>query len=232
MILKRNALKNSSYIGHLNYLEQVVQPVFIDRGTIMHNRDFFVHLFQTIPVHKRYSVLLSELARKDNYNTLLHSQRVVVHALNLADTLKFTENEKSILVNSILFHDIGKLLIPKEVLLKSTNLSQDEWELIRQHPTLGYEIVNKFLAFDKIIPEVVLNHHENEDGTGYPNGIGGQKLSKYTKIVRLVDSYDAMTADRPYRKGLSAEEAKQELIRYSGKHFDERLVEMFIQIVS
>ena len=128
------------------------------------------------------------------------------------------------------FHDIGKLEIPRELVNKTSKLSDDEYEIMKQHPIIGEALLKPIKCLQHILP-AVRNHHERWDGLGYPDGLKGDEIALEARIVALVDSFDAMISDRPYRKALKVEIAISELVKNSGTQFDPVLVPTFIKIV-
>ena len=127
-------------------------------------------------------------------------------------------------------HDIGKMGIDESILNKPERLNDDERKEIRRHPEIGYRILSSSNDFSEIA-EYVLKHHERLDGKGYPGGFKGKDISMQSRIIAIADAFDAMTSDRPYRKGLRLEDAVAELRRCSGTQFDTELTEMFINMV-
>jgi putative nucleotidyltransferase with HDIG domain len=128
-------------------------------------------------------------------------------------------------------HDIGKIGIPDAILNKPGKLDEDEWESMRQHPRIGADIITRISGFEEV-SAAILAHHERFDGRGYPSGLSGEDIPIEARIISAVDSYDAMTNDRPYRKALSHEEALDELSRNSGSQLDQKVVEVFEQVLS
>jgi putative nucleotidyltransferase with HDIG domain len=118
-----------------------------------------------------------------------------------------------------LLHDIGKVEISRQILNKPNRLNSLEWDVFRQHTIWGAEIIDPLKSLHGV-KEIVLYHHENFDGTGYPEGISGDNIPLGARILRIVDSYDAMTTDRPYKMAMSLDQALEELDRYSGIHYD------------
>jgi putative nucleotidyltransferase with HDIG domain len=129
-----------------------------------------------------------------------------------------------------ILHDIGKIGIRDEILNKKGKLSPEEYEKIKQHTVIGYEIVKQAGVFDELLP-AIRSHHERLDGTGYPDGLRGDEIPLIARILAISDAFDAMVADRPYRKGLPVEEALQEIQRGAGKQFDAELAGHFIRVV-
>jgi putative two-component system response regulator len=158
-----------------------------------------------------------------------HSERVMNYSRLLAQAAGIEERGISILSKGALLHDIGKIGISDNILLKPGKLDEAEWELMRQHPTVGYEILSGIRYFSGAA-ELVLSHHERYDGKGYPNGVSGESIPISARIFTLVDTLDAMTSDRPYRKALGFEQVCAEVVRCSGAQFDPKLVELFLSI--
>lgn len=128
-----------------------------------------------------------------------HSVNVGMIASHLAKSLNFPEEEVQLLVTCGLFHDIGKLLIPKEILEKPGKLTPEEFKIVQKHTTKGFELLNKLDNVDDRVKKVALLHHERCDGTGYPMQLKGHQIDKFSKIIAIADAYEAMTAERCYR---------------------------------
>ncbi len=163
------------------------------------------------------------------HETQCHSQRVQAYSIHLAQHIGITSDQLTGLAHGALLHDIGKIGIPDGILLKAGPLTPSEWTIMKQHPVIGYEIVNdtKFL---KRSTRVVLSHHERYDGKGYPNGLAGDDIPLEARIFSILDAYDAMTTDRPYRKALPAEVVKSELQGHSNSQFDPDVLQEFLKI--
>lgn len=172
--------------------------------------------------------LISILDERDPY-TSNHSHRVSVISAKIATHLKLESSRLELLNRASIFHDIGKLEIPAEILTKPGKLSDSEFDLIKKHPTYGYQIAKEH-NFPKEA-EIILQHHERIDGSGYPNGLSNKEISLEAKIIAVADSYDAMTKDRPYRFALSHEEAVAELIKYTDLRYDKQIVNALIEII-
>ncbi|WP_214659169.1 diguanylate cyclase [Candidatus Formimonas warabiya] len=166
---------------------------------------------------------------KDRY-TYGHSLRVMEMAKNLSLRMEVEAKLIQEITFGALLHDIGKVEISREVLNKPGKLNENEWNLLKMHPVWGADIVDPLKSFYRV-KEIILYHHENYDGTGYPSGICGEDIPLGARILRIVDSYDAMTTDRPYKAGMSLEQALEELDRYSGTHYDAVLLKEFKKMV-
>jgi diguanylate cyclase (GGDEF)-like protein/putative nucleotidyltransferase with HDIG domain len=180
---------------------------------------------------------LSEIAKslagaidaKDPY-TKGHSTSVSRYSEALARALNLPEDEVEKISLGALLHDVGKIGIPENVLKKPDKLSDEEWNIMKQHPTIGAERVLKpNKALTDLIP-IVKYHHEHIDGTGYPEHLKGDEIPLSAKIVAVADAFHALVSDRPYRKGLGLDVACEILTQGAGKQWDENLVRKFIQI--
>jgi diguanylate cyclase (GGDEF)-like protein len=164
---------------------------------------------------------------KDVY-TFKHSKRVFSYAVDMAEILELNEEERRLLVLGALIHDIGKLEIPRDILNKKTKLTEDEWGIVKKHVLWGREIVLVTDKFKDLVPLVEL-HHERYDGKGYPHGLKGQQIPRLSRMLCIIDSFDAMTTERPYQPTKSFAEALQEIKHCSGTQFDPELAGHFIR---
>ncbi len=171
--------------------------------------------------------ILHALDCKDHY-TYGHSMRVAFYALTLGRELGLSEEELYDLELSALFHDIGKIGVPDSILLKEGPLTDEEFVTMKSHPVKSAEILHGFEPFDAIA-EYAKYHHERYDGKGYPDGLKGDDIPLFSRILLIADTFDAMTSSRPYRKGLPYEVAFEELERFAGSQFDPNLVKSFMQ---
>ena len=170
--------------------------------------------------------ILYALDAKDHY-TFGHSVRVAYYSLILGKEMKLNEEELYDLEMASLFHDIGKIGIPDKILLKPTRLDDEEFQEMKKHPVRSAEILKGFDSFQKIVKSI-RHHHERFDGTGYPDGLSGNSIPLFARILLIADTFDAMTSSRPYRKGLPFKVAYDELDEFSGSQFDPNLVAAFI----
>ncbi len=171
--------------------------------------------------------LAHAIEKRDPY-TGGHTQRVTLYVMAIAKYLEIKPPERKWLKIASVLHDIGKIGIEDQILKKTEGLSPKEFEIIKQHSTMGAEILEPIRQLREIIPGVKY-HHEKVDGRGYPEGLKGDNIPLLAKIVAVADTYDAMTTDRPYRRALSKEEALEELKRCAGTQFDENVVKAFIK---
>jgi putative nucleotidyltransferase with HDIG domain len=173
--------------------------------------------------------MASALDARDRY-TAGHSRRVSEYSEATARALGMSAQEIDDIRIGALLHDIGKIGIADSVLQKPGRLSAEEVALIRQHPTIGRRILQEIHGFERYLPIVEL-HHENWDGTGYPLGLHGWETPQNARIVHVVDAFDAMTTDRPYRPGMSQREAVAIPRKYAGTQFDMAAVTAFTELV-
>lgn len=161
------------------------------------------------------------------HETGLHSKRVACHTLVLAR--RFTDNKDSLqqIYWGALLHDIGKIAIPDAILLKQDKLTDDEWRVMRSHPQRGYDIVAA-VPFMQEAAQIILRHEERYDGKGYPDGLSGENIPWGARLFAVIDTLDAITNDRPYRKAMSFAVAKEEIVKYAGQQFDPQAVEALL----
>ncbi len=158
-----------------------------------------------------------------------HSIRVTEYTIELAKLMGISDFEfLSTLRIAALLHDIGKIGIPDSILRKPAKLTPEEWEIMKKHPLIGYEIVKK-INFLKNSAPIILHHHERWDGGGYPYGLKGEDIPLGSRIFAVADTIDAMTSDRPYRKALTFEIVSDELVKFKGKQFDPEVVSAFFK---
>lgn len=179
--------------------------------------------------NKTIELIMNTLYEKSN-REMLHSKRVSEICESLAMKMKFDKYKVNQIKIAGLMHDIGKMGIDENILNKTERLSEDEKKEIKRHPEIGYRILSSSNEFSEIA-EYVLKHHERWDGKGYPGGFKGEEISIQSRIIAIVDAFDAMTSDRPYRKGLEVKDALAELKKYSGAQFDPYITEIFINMV-
>lgn len=170
------------------------------------------------------------LFRYKDMDTFKHSKRVYKYALDISELLALDNAEKRRFVLGALIHDIGKLEIPWSILNKKDKLTAEEWETIKGHVTWGKKMVITNDRFADLIPYIEL-HHERYDGKGYPYGLKGNEIPRLCRMLTVIDSFDAMTTERPYQETKNVEEAIRELRACSGSQFDPELAELFIRYI-
>jgi putative nucleotidyltransferase with HDIG domain len=165
---------------------------------------------------------------RDRY-TAGHTQRVTAYALLLAEELKLPATAQHLLQIGTPLHDIGKIGVSDSILGKSAKLTPDEFEQMKSHTIKGAQILEAIPDFANVIP-IVRNHHERWNGLGYPDGLSEEQISPLARIVAVVDAFDAMTSDRPYRPAMDVDKAYAELAANAGTHFDPRCVDAFMRL--
>ncbi|OCA88224.1 HD family phosphohydrolase [Bacillus sp. FJAT-27225] len=202
------------------------------------------NLVQVFKEHSDYSVQRSLNLEKDleeaeqqlkiflskDVYTYRHSKRVYQYAVDFSKKLNLSDYDRKTLILGAILHDIGKLEIPRDIINKKGKLDPHEWEIMKKHVTWGKEIISTNKKLEDLIPLVEL-HHERYDGHGYPYGLKGKTIPKLARILCIIDSFDAMTTERPYQKTKTFEEAIEELRACAEKQFDPQYVEPFIEMI-
>jgi len=163
------------------------------------------------------------------FETFQHSKRVAAYSRLLAETAGVAEEDLPHLELGALLHDIGKVGVPRNILLKPGPLTSEEWDVMRTHPTIGYRMMEDLPDLEREA-DVVYAHHERFDGAGYPRGLSGEAIPLWARLFSIVDTLDAMTSDRPYRAALETDSALEEIRAGAGSQFDPNLVESFLEI--
>ena len=173
--------------------------------------------------------LLTTLGAKSG-ETEEHALRMTELALTLGRELGLSNNQLNQLSLLATLHDIGKVTIPEEILNKPGDLTDEEWETIKDHPERGYRIAAATEEFAPIA-NYILHHHERWDGSGYPQGVSGEDIPLLSRIISIVDAYDVMTNGRTYKEAMSREKALKEILDCAGSQFDPELAEKFVQVI-
>jgi len=158
-----------------------------------------------------------------------HSQRVVRFTLAIAERLGVPDSQRADIARGALLHDIGKIGVPDAILLKKGPLLPDEWREMRRHPQIGHTIL-KSIAFLRVPADIVLAHQERFDGSGYPRGLTGDEIPVGSRIFAIADALDAITSDRPYRRGAPLDQARDEIEKCAGTQFDPSCVQAFLSL--
>ncbi len=225
-------------LGVLTLIETAAERVFADtelefaRGLgeqaamAMHN----ARLFENVKgLHLGHLKALSSALTAKDYYTIGHTARVAAYAVLLAGELGWGEREIQQLEEATYLHDIGKIAVADRVLLKSGALTDEEWALMKQHPTISAEIIEALL--DEGYVAGVRHHHERYDGCGYPDGLSGDEIPEVARLLCVVDSYDAMSSRRVYRRARTYEECLRELDECRGAQFDPGMVDAFVRVL-
>jgi len=172
-------------------------------------------------------LLVSRIEEKDPY-THGHTERVAAYAVGIAKEMGFIPDEVQRIQFGAFLHDIGKVHTEDHVLHKPGALTDEEWKIVKMHPVRGAEMV-KGVRFLERVTDMIRHHHERVDGRGYPDGLKGDEITTAAKIVNVADAFDAMTTDRPYRAGLTVEQAVGQMTEKAGTQFAAEIVEVFVR---
>lgn len=209
--------------------EYVIFTALEDSSFLYITSNYVFHYYSDAT--RRFHELAVEIAQKDGY-TAKHCERIRNLSVAIGEKMELTTTELFSLSYGAFFHDVGKLNIPSEILLKPGKLSQEEFDIIKQHTIFGKQILTSsdvpYLIDAGLIAE---QHHERFDGSGYPYGLRGDEISLGAAIVAVVDSYDAMTSNRPYQSAKSREEAIAELLSLRGKLYHPAVIDAFLNVL-
>jgi HD-GYP domain-containing protein (c-di-GMP phosphodiesterase class II) len=172
---------------------------------------------------------LNQLLDLKDLNTGVHSTRLAEWALHVAGEIGLDEASFPDIEVAALLHDIGKIGIPDAILNKPGRLTDEEYELMKKHPEYGWIVLRRMPGFERV-SLLILHHHESFDGKGYPGGLAGEEIPIGSRIVSVIDAFDAMVSSRPYRAGMPLEEAARRLTQASGTQFDPRVVDRFLPL--
>jgi putative nucleotidyltransferase with HDIG domain len=171
----------------------------------------------------------NQLLDLKDLNTGVHSTRLAEWALHVAGELGLDQSYLGDIEVAALLHDIGKIGISDAILNKPAKLTAEEYELMKKHPEYGWAVLRQVPGMERA-SLIILHHHESYDGKGYPGGLKGEEIPIGSRIVSVIDAFDAMVSSRPYRQGLPFEEAERRLLQASGTQFDARVVERFLPL--
>jgi len=221
-------------IGADDYLPKPINVRELDARirNILSTRDLRKAVVEARMMDQRIEELMTSFAQTleiRDAETGNHSKEVLEIGTLIASELGMEIDNT--LKASLLLHDIGKIGIPDQILLKSSKLNEDEMSIMKQHPFIGKELLESFSNF-KEVSEIILSHQEHYDGTGYPEGLAGEKIPRISRIIAVADAYHAMTNTRRYRQALSREQAVEELLNNRGSQFDPEVVDAFIKAVN
>ena len=172
---------------------------------------------------------LNQLLDLKDLNTGVHSTRLAEWALHVASELELEGSDLVDIETAALLHDIGKIGIPDAILNKPGKLTAEEYDLMKKHPEYGWAVLRQVPRMERA-SLLILHHHESYDGRGYPGGLKGKEIPTGSRIVSVIDSFDAMVSNRPYRNGLPFEEAERRLLEASGTQFDPDVVKIFLPL--
>ncbi|MGH4119598.1 HD domain-containing phosphohydrolase [Clostridium sp.] len=222
-----NIILNSGDYFYAHGLKQAVCLKTISEVTLLYlsTEPFFNYLSKGI---KELRSMNKNVEEKDLY-THGHGLRVRNYTMKISKLLGLSGNRFENIIIASLCHDIGKVFVPIEILNKPGKLTKEEFDFIKKHPTDGAKMTQG--TFMENLDQMIVQHHERIDGSGYPNGLKGDEILLEAKIIALADSFDAMTSDRSYRKAMDNQVAFNELKSLSGIHYDKKVVEAFEKVL-
>lgn len=190
-----------------------------------------MRLLETLEsVHFDVIKALSQAIQVKDHYTGDHCDRIVEYSRDIAEKFCLSPVEKKVLAYAAALHDIGKIGIPEAILNKPGRLTEEEYVIMKTHPEKGAAIIQGVGFLAPVIP-LIYHHQERYDGLGYPDGLAGEEIPLGSRIVAVLDTFDAMTSDRPYRKALPVERAVAELKRFTHQQFDPLVVDAFLQVL-
>lgn len=214
--------------------KQILETIASQLAIAIENANLFTNLEQThLELSLAYESTLKGWAQAlelRNVETKGHSDRVTEMTVRLAKLMGVDEPELVHLRRGAMMHDIGKMAIPDSILLKPESLTIEEWDIMRKHPVYAYEMLS-LIEYLQPALDIPYCHHEKYDGTGYPRGLIGEQIPLTARIFAIVDVWDALISDRPYRKAWSKEEACKYIQKNSGNHFDPQVVDSFMNML-
>lgn len=178
---------------------------------------------------KYVKTLISVIDAKDKY-TYFHIERVAHYCSLFADYMQFDKDTKQLLIYSAYLHDLGKINISKSILISDQKLTLSEWNELKTHPSESASIIEKLDGFEQVVP-IVKHHHERYDGSGYPDNLACTDIPELSRLLSVIDSFDAMTNKRPYQKTKTQEEGLEELLACKGSQFDPYYVDHFVAMM-
>jgi putative nucleotidyltransferase with HDIG domain len=193
-------------------------------------RDRITGLLELNNAYRGTALVLGDVVEADDGYTGEHCRGVVRLALALGQEVGLDAEQMRNLEFGALLHDVGKIAVPKEIINKPGKLDAREWEIMTTHTTVGQEMLDRIGGFMRKVGLIVRSHHERWDGGGYPDGLAGEQIPLEARIIACCDSWSAMRTDRSYRKALSYEVARAEIVANSGRQFDPRVAEAFLRI--
>ena len=221
----------------LGVTDYIVKPIKVDELPILIERNLERKRLEQQRIQenkaeilfKALKALMRALDAKDHY-TSGHSQRVVKLAMLMAEKLELGPDDKFTLMLAAYLHDIGKIGIPDQILNKADSLEDYEFRKAKDHPIVGSQIIGEIEELSEVA-SIVRHHHERYDGRGYPDGLKGEAIPFFSRLLAIIDAYEALVSDRVYRKGVGPADALEEIRKNAGTQFDPQLVDVFLNMM-
>ena len=211
------------------FINQVMRDIRLGKNVdVKHAKQLVSQLAENVVSNPTALVWLTQLKNKDEY-TSLHSLNVCVLSLFFGRSMNFTQDQLHTLGLGALLHDVGKLRVPSEVLNKPGRLTTDEFAVMKKHTVFGYDLMKNQGELSKDALDIIIQHHERLNGSGYPHNLEHGQINQLAKLVSIVDVYDAITSNRVYHKETTPFNALNDIYKNREKEFDTRMVEQFIK---
>lgn len=233
----RGVIKNRKKDGAPYWVYSVILPIKNKQGEIIEYMSIRNEITELITLHQEIEdtqqeviYRMGEIAESRNKETGYHVKRVAEYSRLLALKIGLDEQEANLIASASPMHDIGKVGIPDMILLKQGSLTSEEWEIMRTHSILGFNVLkNSERPLLKTAAIIAKEHHEKWNGTGYPDGLKGEEIHPYARIVAIADVFDALSQTRPYKQAWTHEKIFDFLKEEQGKHFDPKLIAIFFE---
>jgi putative two-component system response regulator len=217
-------------VGGVDYITKPISPYIVRARVKTHIS--LINASQLEASHRDAIYMLATAGHYNDTDTGVHIWRMAAYSRLLAEKIGWNKRDAQLLEMAAPMHDTGKIGIPDAILKKPGKLDADEWEIMKQHSAIGFEILSKSNApLFKLAAEIALYHHEKWDGSGYPHGISGENIPESARIVAVADVFDALSMRRPYKEAFPLEQILPILHESASSHLEKRLVDAFIEIM-
>lgn len=214
-------------LGAVDYITKPFNPAIVKARVRTHLS--LVQADEVLESRLQIVQCLGKAAEYRDNETGMHILRISHFARTIAKAIGYSDERADDLLHAAPMHDVGKIGVPDAILLKPGKLNPEEWEIMRQHTTIGAQIIGEHdSSMLKLAASIALCHHEKWDGSGYPNGLAGEDIPQEARIIALVDVFDALTSERPYKKAWPIDEALDFIRQQRGSHFEPKLVDVFM----
>ncbi len=230
----RRTASGETFIANISLGYSTKESMDMDINQVTKTAESYMHKHKLLELKSSHSAIISSIRAtmlEKSLETEAHEERLENLARRMGIKLNLPQSSIDELVLLAMLHDIGKVAIDDRILNKQSRLTEEEWAIMKKHPAIGYRIA---ISSPELMPiaEYILCHHERWDGDGYPQGLRGKDIPLLSRIISVVDAYDAMTQDRPYRKALPGSVALEEIRKKAGSQFDPEIVSVFLEVVN